>query len=134
MYTNADCTVFNKRLDNATRMDVWERTVIRGVYWEDTDGVKKLVSSGITDDSNVLVMIPASADTGGKIYVKPNAYKSSHENTFTLAPGDIIIKGVINSELSTVKELQRTHDDYHVIEKCMDYMYGGLPHFEVTGK
>lgn len=138
MFTNADCTVFNRKLNKETRTDVWYKSYIRGVYWEDTKSVKYNDNKNVSNESTLFVSIPSNADTVGKSYVKPNEYKAaSAEAAFTFAIGDIIMKGIISENIdssTTVKDLQQKYDDYHVITECADYRFGGLPHLEVSGK
>lgn len=138
MYTNADCTVFNKRYNRETRTDKWSRTYIRGVFWESSASVASDRTTGTTDDSSLFVAIPADADAEGKSYCKPNEYKAaSPETAFTLAPEDIIVKGIIPENIGdgvTVKDLQQKYDCFYVITKCSDLRFGGHPHLEVNGK
>lgn len=138
MFTNTDCTVFNKRLDRETRTDIWHKTYIRGVYWEETDGVSRDKTSGVTNASSLFAAIPADADTEGKSYLSPNEYKAaSPEAAFTFAPEDIIIKGIVPENVGdgiSIADLQRKYDNFHFITECKDFRFGGQPHLEVSGK
>lgn len=138
MITNADCTIFNRKLDKSTRTDVWYKTYIRGVYWEDSRLEKRDRTTGITDDSKLFVCVPAEANASSKTYVKPNEYKAaSPEAAFTFANEDIIIKGIIAEDIdsnTSIASLQQKYDDMYIITGCTDYRFGGLPHFEVIGK
>lgn len=138
MFTNADCTVFNKRYNHETRSDIWCKTIIRGIYWEETAGITCEKSTKITNDSALFAAIPDNADTGGKEYVSPKEYKAvSPEAAFTFAPEDIIIKGIIPEYIGggiSVAALQQKYDSIFVITECADLRFGGLSHIEVKGK
>lgn len=138
MLTNADCTVFNRTLDKSTRMDVWYRTYIRGVYWESSKAAKRERTNGITADSALFAAIPKDAEAEGKSFLPPNEYKSaSPETAFTFAPEDIIVKGIIPENIGenfSIADLNRKYSDVYIITECKDLRFGGLPHIEVSGK
>lgn len=138
MFTNADCTVFNKRLDRETRADIWHKTYIRGVYWESAGGVTTNSTTKTTQDDSLFMAVPDNADAGGKIYVSPTEYKAaSPEAAFTFAPEDIVVKGIVPENIGdaiSVADLQRKYDDLHFITECKDFRFGGQPHLEVSGK
>lgn len=135
IYTNADCTLYNKSLDKKLRVDTWHRTVIKGVYWEDTVGQK--LSKNITNDCNAFIIIPHNADFGGKHYVKPKEYDGSSD-TFTFAANDVIIRGICENEINQEFTLKQFHalDDAHTIMSADDFRYGSdeVRHMEVTAK
>ncbi len=137
MIINADCTVFNRRTDKERRMDIWVKTVIRGVYWESSRGLSKN-SNGLKKESSLFAVIPKNAGTQGKRYVKPHEYKAvSADTAFTLAPEDIIIKGIIEEDITehfTIGDMQKKYDDFYFITECRDFRFGGLSHLEVSGK
>ena len=138
MFTNADCTVFNKRLDKETRTDVWYKTYISGVYWEGANGVTTNSTTKTTQDDSLFIAVPDDADAGGKIYVSPAEYKAaSPETAYTFAPEDIIIKGLIPEDIGTdtsAADLQHKYSDFYFVTECKDFRFGGQPHLEVSGK
>lgn len=135
MFTNADCTVYNKSLDKKSRADVWHRTVIKGIYWEDTVGQK--LNKNLANDCNAFIIIPCEADFGGKHYVKPKSYDGL-EDTFTLSAGDVIIRDICEKEINQEFTLKQFHslDDAHTIMSADDFRYGSddVKHMEVKAK
>lgn len=91
---NQTITVFNRRFDKASGLDVWTPTVISGVSWhEQTDTA--VTESGLKSAKKCTVRIPADADTGGKHFVAASAYADSDPaQTFTLTAGDILVRGI----------------------------------------
>lgn len=136
MYTNSDCTVYNRRINHTTRQDVWDHTQIRGVFWDGNHEHKK-ADKGSVDACSVHVLIPANAQTG-KTYKSPKAYASAPSGAYTLSPGDIIVKGLVNHNISanyTIANLLRDCDDAYTIAFVEDNRYGSLDmqHFAIKG-
>ena len=89
-------TVFNARVDPKDGGRVWTPTVIRGASWwelilSDVDAAR----GGLAAANRRVVRIPNDADTGGKRYVSPGMYARTADvsELWTLAPGDLIVKG-----------------------------------------
>lgn len=135
MYTNADCTIFNACYDKSRKCDVWRKTIIKKVYWEDVSG-QKIMSNGLENDCSCFVIIPKNADFGGKKYIKPKEYyHNSSDSTFTFAPNDIIIRGIYTGNFKSIKDINNI-DDSHTILKASDFLYGSasVQHWEVQAK
>lgn len=135
MYTNSDCTIFNAYYDKSLRCDSWRKTIIKNVYWEDVSG-QKIMSNGLENDCSCFVVIPKSADFGGKKYIKPKEYyHNSSDSTFTFAPNDIIIRGIYTGDFKLIKDINNI-DDSHTILKASDFLYGSasVQHWEVQAK
>lgn len=135
MYTNADCTVYNRQLDRKNRRDTWVRTQIRGVFWDGSHAHRHGDKGDITAN-NVTVYIPA--DACDKHYKPPKDYASDPSGAYTLAPGDLIIRGLIREDIdanTTVAALLQKYDDAYTILSCEDNRYGSsdLQHFCVKG-
>ena len=135
MYTNADCTIFNACYDKSRKCDVWRKTIIKKVYWEDVSG-QKIMSNGLENDCSCFVIIPKNADFGGKKYIKPKEYyHNSSDSTFTFAPNDIIIRGIYTGDFKSIKDINNI-DDSHTILKASDFLYcsQSVQHWEVQAK
>lgn len=135
MYTNADCTVYNRQLDRDKRRDTWVRTQIHGVFW-DGSHAQRNGDKGDISDSSVTVYIPA--DACGKTYKPPKDYAADPSGAYTLAPGDLIIRGRAEEDIdanTTVAALRQKYDDAYTILSCEDNRYGSpeLQHFCVKG-
>lgn len=135
MYTNADCTIFNAYYDKSRKCDVWRKTIIKGIYWEDVSG-QKIMSNGLENDCSCFVVIPKNADFGGKKYIKPKEYyHNPSDSTFTFAPNDIIVKGIYTGDFKSIKDINNI-DDSHTILKASNFLYGSqsVQHWEVQAK
>lgn len=116
LFPNTDITVFNKYLDNATGYDLWKRTVIRNVDWQ-FNRISKigptLKEHGIVSDDEGLIFVDCN-----KFYLKPKEFlrldDKLNNEYFTFAPGDKIVKGIIDFEFTinnTIKKLESDYDD-----------------------
>lgn len=130
---NETITVFNKRVVNHEY--VYYPTVIDGVSWwgriNTTVGEKGLLAA-----NSITIRIPVDADFGGKTYVEPKAYASaaSVEGIFTLADGDIIIKGTVAVAPMTPAELKAAFDGFITVLGVTDNRRApNAPHFRVVG-
>lgn len=129
MFTNADCTIFNRVSDTSI-----QKTIIRGVYWEQTNG-ETPSSRGLSKDCEVLIIIPKNADFDSKTYLKPKAFKGNPQNNFTFSPEDIIVKGIIDDDFSRFSQVNALEDSYTIL-KVVDFLYGSenVQHWEVQAK
>lgn len=87
-------TVYNHKYDPTTGRDLWPATVIKGVSWHGE--IKAAVTqNGLKDAKTATVRIPVGADTDGKAYMTPAAYKAAESvlGAYTLARGDILVHG-----------------------------------------
>lgn len=130
MYTNADCTVFNRMYDPVTRQDHWKATQIRSVFWEDCKAANT-IKSGMENSDSAMVFIPFSVSAG---YQKPKEFEKTPSG-WTLRPEDYIVKGLVDYDGSVTKLLDH-FDDVIVITSVdtMDYGSPDMQHWEVSGK
>jgi len=136
MKTNAQATIYNKAIDPDTRSEIYYRTVLSEVYWENRRAVNKLASGGDIKADKVLVMIPRSFETN---YLEPIAWRGLVDKTgkWTLQNGDIIVRGVVADEITsefTASDLKRKYDDVLTINS-VDSMDAGserVRHWEVS--
>lgn len=131
MLVNADITLYNACFDSATRLDVWKRTVIRGV-WFYVDNRVNATADGLTSADAYKVRIPIDADTGGAVYVPPETY-SGEQGTWTLKADDYIVRGVSEQEIERPAELMKEKRPAFKITSWSDNRFGGLPHWRVGG-
>lgn len=126
-------TVYNKYKDGKT--EKWQRTVLRGVYW---NAIKGAVTrkTGVSSADSLMLMIPRNARSD-------RAYKPSSEwavlsdkaGFWTLQNGDTVVKGELVYEVeSSTKELE-AFDNVRLITS-IDYhdVGGNMAHWEVGGK
>lgn len=134
--TNETITVFNRRYDTATGKDVWTPTVIQGVSWYEATRAT-VTQAGLKAADTATVRIPTDADTGGKAYLPPKAYKAAESvsGAFTLAPGDLIVRAAITTTGLTPAQIQAQYDDTITILGVTDSTHRRrAPHWKVTGQ
>lgn len=132
LFKNADITIYNHYFDGD--VDKYQRTVIKGINWQSK---RKATSSrytrsinGLASDDSVLIFIDNLPN-----FKKPKEFLRLSDKTgyFTLAPGDKVVKGELDYEISatnSVKKLEQQYDDVLTILGC-SYLSG---HMEVEGK
>lgn len=94
-------TLYNGYRDEALRKDIYKRTVITGVHWEDVNkqsiGETTPTYSRVTD-----IVIPMSV--GG--YVDPHEYKGVG---WTLRQNDFVFKGDVDIGVDKVANAKHSH-------------------------
>lgn len=128
------CTIYNKSYDDDKGYEVYNRTVLSGVYWEERQGVN-IAKSGMKEADKLLVLIPISVDVEGKLAMTAKAYARTSDKTnfWTLKPGDIIVKGEVTDEIDNIKTFGNLHDYYTLT--TVDFMdFGRMGHWEVGAK
>lgn len=121
---NNDITIFNKVYDEETRSDKYLRTVLKGVHVEKTNAGQKNDSKVIVSDS-LFVSIPFLDN-----YVTPKKFQESKKG-YTLQNTDIIVVGIVDKDITSLKDLKRLDDVYTVNSvEVIDYSRC-LNHIEV---
>lgn len=132
---NDTVTVFNKKLNPDKGWNVYNPTVIKGVSWY-SEIVSNVDSNGLHAANRFTIRIPVDADFGGKSYVDPIAYENESiiAGVFTLANGDIIVKGESVDESLTLAKLKEKYLDYCTILGVTDNRRApNAKHFKVVG-
>ena len=126
-------TIYNKYKDGT--VEKWQRTVIRGVFWNSSKGAV-IRKTGVASADGVQLIIPFAADKN-KAYVKPQEFaqlsdKSGH---WTLQSKDLVIMGDINYDVIKSSSELAQFDDMIVISNVDTRDFSGnLAHWEVSGK
>lgn len=111
-------TIYNKKQEG--RDDVWKRTVLEGVHYENVHGIK-LGDRSIQTDSSTEIVIPILDG-----FLKPKAYQQSTEaGMWTLAPNDKVVLGRLSKDITNERELDdyddvRTIQSYDVVDYASD--------------
>lgn len=128
MYSNCDVTIYNKIVIN--RETKYIKSHIYKVFWEDTKGVNSL-TMGLNNADSSKIFIPFSSC---KEYVKPKEFKRNKAG-MTLQTEDIIVKGIIEEEINSIKDLAN-YDDVRVITTVDTADYGSedMRHWKVGAK
>ena len=115
MITNAGLTHYHKTIDNEMRLEKWIRYNYDNVWW--FGGKGSSINKGYENANDVDVRIP---------------YNKNDIDISNLAIGDIMIKGTIDTDISTQQDLR----DYEVynITSINDNNFGINPHIHLGGK
>lgn len=129
---NDTITVYNARLDKERDSTVYVPTVIHGVSWYGSSKAT-VDSGGLKAASQCIVRIPLNADTGGRSYTEPWAYKSAENvnGLFTLNEGDFIVKGAFADTLFLPPE--SSSGFITILTVTDDRRAPNAPHWKVTG-
>jgi hypothetical protein len=117
MRTNANCTVYNKYVDTATKSEKYQRVGIIAVAWENRKAANVRSTGGLAGADQARVFIPFAR---GVNFLKPKAWQALTTKTgkWTLQVGDLIVKGLVSDEIQTgftVTALKAKYDDVLVI-------------------
>lgn len=116
MMKNADCTLYHYENGKYTKR------VYKNVYWQYCKA-SNVLKSGLQNADAVVLFV--------------------YENCLPIMPQrDIFVKGVSDFEFDNSSEKTISEGVKHIRENCEymtvttvdDYMYGGLPHIEISGK
>ena len=113
-------TIYNKHTDTVTQQITWYRTVVLNCFWKDT-GNKVKLDDVVLDTNGIICRIPENPNFKEKFEWEeiPSAEKSGF---FTLAVGDILIKGEVEDEVDEYLKGHRSSDllkKYKDIRGCM---------------
>lgn len=101
LFKNADITIYNRYYDNFLGADRYQRTVIKGVNWQGKRN-GTVSDKGLLLADSTLIFIDKLYN-----YVSPKRFAKlqpdERENYFTFAPGDKIVKGEVEFEVTGVK-------------------------------
>ena len=100
-------TVYNARVDPATRTEVYAPTVLRGLSWR-CETAAKVADGGLKAANVFALRIPEDVDMGGKTYVDPADYRRAQDvdGLWTLGKGDVIVKGEASENGQTPARLR----------------------------
>ena len=115
MIINASLTHYHKTLDEATRLEKWIRYNYENVWW--FGGKGSSINKGYENANDVNVRIP---------------YDKNNIDIGNLAIGDIIVKGTIETDITTQQDLKK-YEVYN-ITSINDNNFGINRHIHLGGK
>ena len=115
MITNASLTHYHKTLDETTRLEKWIRYNYENVWW--FGGKGSSINKGYENANDVNVRIP---------------YDKNDIDISNLAIGDIIVKGTLNTDITTQQDL-KNYEIYN-ITSINDNNFGINRHIHLGGK
>lgn len=139
MRTNADMTIYNSYYDAENDCTRYKRTYLYGVNWQSTQ-VVSVDGKGLNSVDTLVILVPFSIKTEPKrTYIPPRAYDrltdAERDNYFTFKADDKVVKGIIDKEITLIKELEQ-YDDMFTIDSVIPCDEGScsVRHWEVGGK
>ena len=115
MIINASLTHYHKTLDKTTRLEKWIRYNYENVWW--FGGKGSSINKGYENANDVNVRIP---------------YDKNDIDINNLAIGDIIVKGTIETDITTQQDL-KNYEVYN-ITSINDNNFGINRHIHLGGK
>lgn len=115
MITNASLTHYHKTLDETTRLEKWIRYNYDKVWF--FGGKGSSINKGYENANDVDVRIP---------------YDKNDIDISNLAIGDIVIKGTLETDITTQQDL-KNYEVYN-ITSINDNNFGINPHIHLGGK
>lgn len=115
MITNASLTHYHKTIDDETRLEKWIRYNYDNVWW--FGGKGSSINKGYENANDVDVRIP---------------YNKNDIDISNLAIGDIIIKGTLETDITTQQDL-KNYEVYN-ITSISDNNFGINQHIHLGGK
>ena len=112
MLHNCNITLYNKIIEPDST-EKYRRTEIYDVFWEDKKGISSHRIGVDTDDlATIIIWFESKCD---KTFEKPKIWAKNNypKHKFTLQPGDIIIKNIVDGadEIADFEKLERNYDD-----------------------
>lgn len=130
MFTDT-ITLYNRyKTDGKER---WQRRVVEGVSWTDTQGATTR-KTGVTPANTFTLLIPKKCLEG---YVEPQAFAALKDKAgkWTVAPQDTVALGAVAVEVTTTPGRDLAGLDHVRTVTLVDTLLRGrLAHLEVTGK
>lgn len=123
-------TIYNAFYDSTSGYDVYMRTVITGVSWFSRTLTNVVGDGGLISANEFTVRIPEELCSG---YVDPKSY-TGVVSTWTLRPGDIIVKGTATENNPLPKDLFKAYSDIFTVVGVTDSRGGRGAHIKVVGK
>lgn len=132
LFKNSDITIYNRYYDNSLGADRYQRTVIKGVNWQGKRN-GTVSDKGLLLANSTLIFVDKLDN-----YVSPKRFAKlfdeDRKKYFTFAPGDKIIKGEVDFEITGIKpyrlaDLENKFDDVIDIKSVNPLS----DHFEVEG-
>lgn len=132
LFKNADITIYNRYMDASSGVDKYQRTVIKGVNWQGKRNGTVSDKGLLLADSTLIFIDKLDNYVSTKRFAK--LQPDERENYFTFAPGDKIVKGEVEFEITGIKpyrvaDLENEFDDVIDIKSVNSLS----DHFEIEG-
>ncbi|MDC9367325.1 DUF6751 family protein [Clostridioides difficile] len=134
MFFKDNITLYNKYYDKYSDKTLYKRAYLIGVDYQVSKNIS-VTDKGLLSADSVKVIVPFSANARGKKYIDPFKYyeldEIEKEKFYTFKVGDIIVKEVVDFEITSVKpytlrELQSKFDDVSIIKAVIKCDFGSI--------
>lgn len=115
MLINSNLTVYHKKIDESTRLEVWERHNYYDIWWFGGKGAG--INRGYDNANDVEIRI---------------FYKNNLIEVNDFAIGDIIVMGDLDFDIETQQDLKQ-YETYN-ITSIVNNFFGNNPHLHIGGK
>lgn len=136
MRTNADITIYNRYFDLETRLDKYQRTVLKGVFWDEKKAVNT-IQSGLESADKVFIAIPFKVSSNRR-YLSPKEFEKAEDKSkyFTLQESDRVVRGAIDFEIDRkVSDLDKEYEAFTITSvDTKDFGSPHMRHWEVSGR
>jgi|GEM_PF-666534 len=122
---DTNITLYNALYDEDAGYDNYKRTVLSGVSWFSRTQTSVSSDGGLLAANEITVRIPGEICDG---YVAPKDYTGA-SGTWTLQPGDIIVKGAVPDENPRPAELKAKYEMMTIVG-VTDNRAGKGPHLK----
>lgn len=119
---NDTITIYNRYYDSDKDLDVYQRTVVYGVFFNSQEGYIKN-STNNTSDDKAKIFIPLN-HSSERQFLNVHEFENAEDKSayFTLAPGDLIVEGESHLEIRLARDLKH----YYTIT-TVDFKNFGSP-------
>lgn len=110
-FKNADVTIYNHYMDKITKLDKYQRAVVKDVNWNSKKNM--VMSDKGTNIVYTTIIIMEKLDN----YIDEREFNELEDKTgfFTLSMGDKIVKGDIDFEVTRIADLSKNYDTVTII-------------------
>ncbi|HIT88102.1 MAG TPA: hypothetical protein IAB62_10465 [Candidatus Coprocola pullicola] len=113
---------------------IWKATQLYGVMWDNTKA-RNVNTSSITNADALSMVIPQDVQVIGeqKVYKQPKEWKKQPQGAWTIQSGDIVVKGLVDDDILSQRDLEGKYDEVYVINTIDPKFFGPkeMWHWEV---
>lgn len=121
VWWDTDLTIYNKYEDTQTHIVTWYKHTVSNCFWKYV-GNKIVVADVTLQTNNIICRIPKDEAFLEK-YQWIQLANDERANYFTISPGDVIVKGVVDENIDEYTAGRRSTDfikKYKALQGCME--------------
>lgn len=134
MITNSDVTIYNRKYNEGTRLDEWNRTVLKKVHVY-VDHKVTVTEKGLKSADVYKIRVPEDVETPKK-YIPSSEYmeKGGEGVYWTISKGDVIAMGNLSTTIEKPSDLSILGVEFCTVSSFSDNRHGMMPHFRIYGE